>query len=50
MYSHYNEIDVLLAPIEKNDFNYVKSPLKVAECAFSHTAIIASDYGPYKHS
>ena len=46
-YSHYNEIDVLLAPIEKNDFNYVKSPLKVAECAFSHTAIIASDYGPY---
>lgn len=46
-YSHYNEIDVLLAPIEKNDFNFVKSPLKVAECAFSHTAIIASDYGPY---
>lgn len=46
-YSHYNEIDVLLAPIEKNEFNYVKSPLKVAECAFSHTAIIASDYGPY---
>lgn len=46
-YSHFNEIDVLLAPIEKNDFNYVKSPLKVAECAFSHTAIIASDFGPY---
>lgn len=46
-YSHYNEIDVLLAPIEANDFNYVKSPLKVAECAFSHTAIIASNFGPY---
>jgi len=46
-YSHYNEIDVLLAPIEANGFNYVKSPLKVAECAFSHTAIIASNYGPY---
>ena len=46
-YSHYNEIDVLLAPIEANDFNYAKSPLKVAECAFSHTAIIASDFGPY---
>jgi glycosyltransferase involved in cell wall biosynthesis len=46
-YSHYAEIDVLLAPIEANDFNYVKSPLKVAECAFSHTAIVASDYGPY---
>lgn len=46
-YSHYNEIDVLLAPLETNGFNYVKSPLKVAECAFSHTAIIASNYGPY---
>lgn len=46
-YSHYNEIDVLLAPIKECDFNYVKSPLKVAECAFSHTAIIASNYGPY---
>ena len=46
-YSHYGEIDVLLAPLEPNDFNYVKSPLKVAECAFSHTAIVASDYGPY---
>ena len=46
-YSHYNEIDVLLAPIEENDFNYVKSPLKVAECAFSHTAIVASNFGPY---
>lgn len=46
-YSHYNEIDVLLAPIEKNGFNFVKSPLKVAECAFSHTAIVASDFGPY---
>lgn len=46
-YSHYNNIDVLLAPLEANVFNYVKSPLKVAECAFSHTAIIASNYGPY---
>ena len=46
-YSHYNNVDVLLAPIEANDFNYVKSPLKVAECAFSHTAIVASNYGPY---
>ena len=46
-YSHYNEIDVLLAPIEVCAFNKVKSPLKVAECAFSHTAIVASNYGPY---
>lgn len=46
-YEHYSEIDVLLAPLEIAPFNKVKSPLKVAEAAFSHTAIIASDYGPY---
>jgi len=46
-YEHFSEIDVLLAPIEENMFNKVKSPLKVAEAAFSHNAIIASDFGPY---
>ena len=46
-YQHYANVDVLLAPLATSDFNYVKSPLKVAECAFSHTAIIASNYGPY---
>lgn len=46
-YEHYGEIDILLAPLEENEFNKVKSPLKVAECCFSHTAIIAQDFGPY---
>lgn len=46
-YEHYSECDVLLAPIEVTDFNRVKSQLKVIECAFSHTAIIASNFGPY---
>ena len=46
-YSHYNDVDILLAPLESNVFNLMKSPLKVAECAFSHTAIIASNFGPY---
>lgn len=46
-YQHYSNVDVLLAPLEIRDFNYVKSPLKVAECVFSHTALIASNYGPY---
>lgn len=46
-YEHYNECDVLLAPLEPVEFNRVKSQLKVIECAFSHTAIIASDFGPY---
>ena len=46
-YQHYANIDVLLAPLEVKDFNKVKSQLKVIECAFSHTALIASDFGPY---
>ena len=46
-YEHYSEVDVLLAPLEENNFNKVKSPLKVAECCFSHTAIIAQNFGPY---
>ena len=46
-YQHYANIDVLLAPLDISEFNKVKSPLKVAECVFSKTAIIASDYGPY---
>jgi len=46
-YQHYANVDVLLAPLATSEFNYVKSPLKVAECAFSHTAIVASNYGPY---
>ena len=46
-YEHFSEIDVLLAPLKTTDFNLVKSQLKVIEAAFSHTAIIASDFGPY---
>lgn len=46
-YQHYANIDVLLAPLDISEFNKVKSPLKVAECVFSKTAIIASDFGPY---
>ena len=46
-YQHYANVDVLLAPLEISEFNKVKSQLKVIEAAFSHTAIIASDFGPY---
>ena len=46
-YQHYSTVDVLFAPLEETNFNKVKSQLKVIECAFSHTAIIASNYGPY---
>lgn len=46
-YQHYANVDVLLAPLVESDFNKVKSQLKVIECAFSHTAIVASNFGPY---
>lgn len=46
-YQHYKEIDILLVPLESNDFNACKSQLKVIEAAFSNTAIIASNFGPY---
>lgn len=45
--THYNNIDVLLAPLKENDFNKVKSQLKVVECGVKHKAIIAQDFGPY---
>ena len=45
--THYRNIDVLLAPLDTNSFNEVKSELKFAEAGFTHTAVICSDYGPY---
>lgn len=45
--THYNLIDVLLAPLKETKFNYVKSQLKVIEAGFFKKAIIASNYGPY---
>jgi glycosyltransferase involved in cell wall biosynthesis len=44
---HYENVDVLFAPLKVNQFNKVKSPLKCEECAYTDTAIIASDFGPY---
>lgn len=45
---HYRNVDVLLAPLKENEFNAVKSALKVTEAAFTNTAIIASNFGPYQ--
>jgi len=45
--THYNNIDVLLVPLATNDFNRVKSQLKVSEAGFFHKGIIASNFGPY---
>ena len=45
--THYRNIDVLLAPLDTNSFNEVKSELKFAEAGFTHTAVICTNYGPY---
>lgn len=44
---HYNYIDVLLAPLRENDFNKVKSQLKLIEAGFFHKAAIVQNFGPY---
>jgi glycosyltransferase involved in cell wall biosynthesis len=44
---HYNEIDVLLVPLQDNDFNSCKSELKFVEAGMMGVAVIASNFGPY---
>lgn len=44
----YNNIDVLLAPLQNNIFNNCKSELKIIEAGLTDTAIILSDIEPYK--
>lgn len=45
--THYRNVDILLAPLDPNPFNEVKSELKFIEAGFTHTAIIATNFGPY---
>ena len=45
--SHYDNVDVLLAPLKECEFNEMKSQLKVIEAGFMDTAIIAQDFGAY---
>lgn len=44
---HYRNVDVLLAPLDCNSFNEVKSELKFVEAGFTKTALICTDFGPY---
>ena len=46
--THYNDIDVLLAPLDDNTFNSFKSELKIIEAGMMGKAAILSDFGPYK--
>ena len=44
---HYRNVDVLLVPLDTNQFNEVKSELKFIEAGFTQTAVVCSDFGPY---
>lgn len=46
--THYNNIDVSLAPLQNIEFNRVKSQLKVIESGFFKKPIIASNIEPYQ--
>lgn len=46
--THYNELDVLLVPLEEHRFNSVKSELKLIEAGMMKKAVIASNFGPYQ--
>lgn len=45
--SHYDNVDVILAPLKECEFNEMKSQLKVIEAGFMDTAIVAQDFGAY---
>ena len=45
--THYENVDVLIAPLKENEFNKVKSQLKETECGFTHTAFIGQNFGAY---
>lgn len=45
--THYQNVDVLLCPLKENEFNKMKSELKFIEAGFTHTAVIAQNFGAY---
>lgn len=44
---HYNNLDILLVPLQSTDFNEKKSELKFVEAGMMDVAVIASNFGPY---
>lgn len=45
--THYNHIDVSLAPLRDRTFNHYKSELKIIESGFHKKPVIASNLTPY---
>ena len=46
--THYNDIDVLIVPLDDNKFNSFKSELKLIEAGMMKKAVVASNFGPYQ--
>lgn len=46
--THYNDIDVLLVPLDDNKFNSFKSELKLIEAGMMNKAAVVSNFGPYQ--
>ena len=46
--SHYDDADILLAPLELSYFNQRKSALKIIEAGCASIPIICSNISPYK--
>ena len=46
--THYNDIDVLLVPLDDNKFNSFKSELKLIESGMLNKAAVVSNFGPYQ--
>lgn len=44
---HYRDIDLMLSPLMRNEFNLYRSPIKIIECSRTGTGIMAENYGPY---
>lgn len=44
---HYKNVDVLLVPLQENEYNNCKSELKFIEAGVTNTAVVASNTGPY---
>lgn len=44
---HYDDLDILLVPLVKSDFNACKSELKFIEAGVKGVAVIASNVAPY---
>lgn len=46
--SVYQDIDLLICPLQHSEYNKYRSDIKLAEAVFSNTPVMLEDFGPYK--